>query len=243
MAKQVGNLSSVKTTVLNKLAQESNSAISLTDLELEEAVAEGLNLFNVLSPRKRVFEQAGDATTKRFVLLTLIGSEWNLGTSRVGLVCHVEDPNTDDEVEATLLTDQWRQTIDTTDADILNVSVAVGTGKTLRIVWFKLHEVEDLHSAAASTIDDRFSQVFFLLCLSAAAMVVAQKAAQQQNSSLGTDLVDFENLYQRWLGIASRRRTQAEELYGNIRGSVKGVGSSASWETYSRFGVRTRVGH
>lgn len=238
----IADLAAAKAKLLERLLIEDQSVLRLTDSELEDSIREALDLFNVVAPLKKVYEQAGDGIAKRVVLGTAI-TGWVASVSQVLSVHFVVSPNTDDEIVRTLLKDNWVQDIDTADADILKWASPVPSGETLRIVWGTSNTIKNLDNATGTTIPERYTESYYLYALSTASMSVAQKAARLKQASFGADQTSFQEVYERWTDIARKKKRQAEERIGSIRGSVTGVGTSVNWNTKTKFGYGSRVSH
>ena len=238
----VGDLDSVKTKVQERLIIEDESTLRLDDPEVEDAIREGLDQFNIVSPLQKVHEQAGDGIVRRIVLNSTI-TGWVKSVSMVEAVGRVNLAGTDDEAARYFRKEDWEQSIDTNDDDVLLFSLATPEDETLRIKWLTACTVNLLDGATATTVPERYTEAFYLYLVATAAMYVATKAARLKQASFGADQTSFQEVYERWTDIARRKKRQAEERLGSIRGSVTGVGVSVNWATKTRFGWGTRISH
>lgn len=234
------NLADTRTQVSLKLAQASASAIALSPTELDDAISEALDYFNVLAPKEGVHEQAGTGLIKRVVLSDDV-TDWKDETSSVSEVQEVIDPNTDEETIAVLIRGGWRTARSADGKDILYVEEATPADRTLRINWTTPHTLTDLEGATVTTIPERHSQTLLLLATSTGAALIAAKATDLANANLGANVVDLSEFTGKWLAISRDRRRMAEKRLGGNPG--QSVGVSVNWRTGRRLNTEDRVGH
>lgn len=237
------NLAAIRSTVQAKLAQEANSAIELTDAELDEAIYEAVDLMSRAAPQVALYQVAGDGVTRRFLLSDLV-TGWVLHTSEVLSVQLVTDVDTDDETVYTVTPDGYRVDITADDKDVLFLEQSFDASYTLRVTWTTPHHVKaDDLDPDATTIPTKYEQAFYLYCVSCAAVIVAHKAANLGNNSLGVEQMDYEDMFRRWMEISKHRRKQADERLGGPTPAMKGAGSSVQWASLRNSNTQGRVSH
>lgn len=239
----VPKLADLKNKVLERLLIVDDSVLRLDDQEIEDAISNGLDYFNIVAPLDRVHQEVGDGSKRRFVLTGGGISGWVESVSHVSDVAFVGKPDTDEELIRSLRKESWIQSIATGGGDVLTTSSVCPSNETVRINWFTESTIEDLAGATTTTIPERYTEAFYLYATYAGALAVTRKAARLKQANYGADITSLDEVYQRWVEIARSLKKEADSRIGSIRGSVKGVGQATNWATRSRFGGGHRISH
>lgn len=239
----VPNLEEVKNKVLERLLIVDDSVLRLDDTEIEHAIRDGLDYFNIVAPLDRVHQEVGDGSKRRFVLTGggIVG--WVRSISKVNEVAFVSDPDTDEEFINALRKESWIQSISEAGDEVLTTVLVCPSSQTVRVNWDTHSIIEDLDAAATTTIPERYTEAFYLYATYGGALAVTRKAARLKQASYGADITSLDEIYNRWVEIARSLKKQADSRIGSIRGSVRGVGQTGDWRTRSRFGTGARISH
>lgn len=238
----VPELESVRSKVLERLLVEDESVLRLDEVEVTDAIREGLDQFNVVAPLRKVYEVAGDGATKRFVLSTDV-TGWVKSIGQVTEVEFVESAGTDSELVRRLRREHWIQSVAVNGDEVLNTQSAASSSETVRVLWNTYSTIQDLDGATATTIPEKYTEAFYLYAAHAGAMAVSRKAARLRQSSFGADVTSLDEVYQRWVDIARDLKKKADGRLGSLMGSAQGAGVSANWATHTRFGGGVRISH
>lgn len=224
-----------------KLGLIESEKLQPTQEAWEGIIDDSLDQYSHLRPDRKVFQQAGSATAKRFVLDTVI-TGWKNGTSRVVAVASVIQPDTNDEVIEEFDYDDWSQRRAADGKDILFLPWAIGTTATLRIIYDHPHQI-DSTDAALTTVPEADSEALKSLALGKACEWIARSASDLANESLGGDAVDYEAIGERWARRAKDAFNSAQERLSAESGSVPSAGASTEWTTMSELARQPRIGH
>ena len=239
----VPNLAEVKNKVLERLLIVDDSVLRLDDKEIEDAISNGLDYFNIVAPLDQVHQEVGDGSKRRFVLTGGGITDWVASVSHVSDVAFVGKPDTDEEQIHSLRKESWIQSVATAGEEVLTTSSVCPSNETVRINWYTESVIEDLDGATSTTISERYTEAFYLYATYAGALAVTRKAARLKQSSYGADITSLSEIYDRWVEIARSLKKEADSRIGSIRGSVRGIGQSVVWSTRSRFGGGFRISH
>jgi len=238
----VGKQSDVLTRAMDRLGKLSDSLAPTIDAQ-KDALHDTIDEYSRLKPRDMVFEQAGDDTTRRIVLSTvLLASGWKKGSNTVVSVETVTAAGTNDETTESYDLEDWQQRIGANGDDLLFLATAVNTGSTLRLVWDGWHVVHET-DPTLTTIPENDAEPFVSLLASKLAEWVARKASDSANASLGTDQVDMEPISERWRRRAKELRD--ESFYARLTptsATTAASGTSVEWAT-DRDPWHERISH
>lgn len=232
------NLTELLNVVDAKLGNIESDKLAPTTAAREEAVRGALSEYSTDAPRVRIHEEAGDGTTRRWVLPTEI-VDWTDGLSGVLKVSIVESANTDDEDEDELDEDEWATKRSASDEDVLFVATSVSTSQTLRIYWTDDHAVYGLDSATATTIPARDQDGFAYLVAANLAAWIMRTASDDADHTMGLDQVDFRGVRNQWAENARRLREAAIERVPSL--GKAGAGGAIDWINTDRLLGRRRI--
>ncbi len=209
---------------------------------LDSICREALDEFSKILPRQIVTEAVGDGATKRYVLDTLLGSQWREEPSDIQRIYSVTDANTDAEKQTEIEEETWFMRQGTDGNHALFLPETIGTSTTLRVVWTLPHTVDKLDEATATTVPAKFTEALILLTAAATCEWISRTASTMSNSTIGVDQVDFDPIDIRWAKRAKALRVQASERFQpGLVGS--GAGYATEWNRNTRLGGSSRISH
>lgn len=210
-----------------------------------EIVRDALDEFSRATPRRVTGEVDGDGSTRRYVLTTILGGAagWIAETSEILDVGIVYDASTDDERIERIAEDKWDKRIETTGAEVLYLRTVVPGGAKLRILYTRPHQINELDSAAETTVPEKWTQALVLLTAAVWAGWISRAASDLANETLGVDQVDYESAATRWARRSEMLRKQAIERMSPKELSAGSAGASIEYDRPTALGGIKRVSH
>lgn len=236
-----------RTTATTQAVVRLGSIVSKTFTPTTEAKDDCLNAtiawYDQIRPLRKIHQSAGDGSSRRFVLATLIGASWAVGDSQVESVAVVSSPDTSNEVSTDVPVDQWQQDKAINSVDILMLGASVDAGSTLRIRWSAPHTVHAT-DASLTTIPTKDADAFLSMFAAYLARWISRRASDDASASIGADQIDAEPIGERWARRAKELEKMANErISAPPADSLSPAGTSIDWDVQSTLGRQGRIGH
>lgn len=208
------------------------SAASAGDREM--AIREALEHYDNDAPRAMVADIAGDGATYD---LTLPAGYVDGFSS----VVSIEYPTGSRPAQYLELGD-WTiyRTASTTKLRLQHVTP--GSGQTVRVTYTARHTIDDLDSAAATTIPAWHTEAFVNLCGAKCLVRLADRFIHEQESTLNLDAVDRTSKTDLARRMADRLLAAYREVVG-VRGGASPAGLVMDWTTSVAGSGLSRLTH
>lgn len=225
-----GTLSEFVDRVLVLLGKIESDKLSIP-AETQNALAgHALAEFDRAAPRSTTHEQAGDGTSRRFLLESAI-SGWQNGSFRVVETWRVYDANAHNEWPVPV-SFSVRQDVD--GKDVLYLEETIGAGNVLRVAYGRAHAL-DASDPTKSSIPAHQVQALDMFGVAHFAGWVARTAADLADQSLGATEIDYSQVSSRWAQQERSARERARDLLVPSGSSSPSAASYVEWRRPERI--------
>lgn len=234
----VGDKENIRDRVDLKIGTIASSNLQPSDAVLDLCVETGLTHYEGLRPKTVIDDSAGDGSSRRFVLDTLL-AEYDPDFSQIKDVFRVTDLDTDDEI----INDELGWEIRNSEADghVLFIGTSIPANEHMRVIYTAHHTIH-ASDPVQTTVPDVDTDLLTCLAAMYVAYWIARKAGDLAITEMGITEINLRRMREHWADRAKDLANEASEFLSPQLVAVQSAGASVQWPTTSGF-TGGRISH